>query len=64
MQTDDDIGKLATATPFLMCIEYSVIFSHYLARAIEVFVKRLVEQAIAIQREDGSESITLTVFNL
>ena len=68
MQTDDDVGKLATATPFLMCTLFLPYMhpsdKYHLARAIEVFIKRIVEQAVAIQKKEGADHITLTVFDL
>ncbi|GMF02645.1 unnamed protein product [Ambrosiozyma monospora] len=51
MQSDEDIGKVAQATPMAV------------GRALEMFLCSLVEKSVATANEEGSKKISVQVLN-
>lgn len=67
MQLDEDVGKVAQATPILICKyqQTAVLFpiltssEYIIAKALELFMQSLIDQACQESRERSAKRLTV-----
>ena len=63
MQKDEEVGKVAQATPVVICTCNIFIFgvsahpSYQLAKALEMFLAMIVEEAAKVTTERGAKKV-------
>lgn len=56
MQLDEEIGKVAVATPAIVCIHY-IDFLICLAKALEIFLQSIIDYSIEFAKKQNSPRI-------
>lgn len=67
MQLDEEVGKLASATPVMICTFFHCLLSlslgradgwGYLAKSLECFIQVLLDESCKTVREAGARKLT------
>lgn len=65
MQLDEDVGKVAQATPILICkthapiLQISLLIISDLAKALELFMQSLIDQACQESRTRNAKRLSV-----